>query len=248
MNSTRTSARLRNRDDEYPHPGVLDQHHTRRRTRRRLRSSALAFALGSTLLAACAYDSAASAPPGSAATSAPADGHDDHGGSDGVMSVADRSAAQLTTAGFQDVKTAEAAGYASSLDTLGCFQDETLGGMGVHYIDQSLMDATVSINEPEALVYELDADGEITGLVAHEYIVPVEAWTSTTPPSLFGVSFHRHPSLPLWVLHAWLWKENPSGIFDDWNPAVRQCPSGVPIFGVDLPLPADPPPTTSAGG
>ena len=28
---------------------------------------------------------------------------------------------------------------------------------------------------------------------------------------------------------------NPTGMFQDWYPAVRQCPPGVPIFGVDLP-------------
>ena len=54
------------------------------------------------------------------------------------------------------------------------------------------------------------------------------------PPSLFGVAFHRHPTLPLWVLHTWIWKDNPTGVFQDWNPAVRQCPAGVSIFGRDL--------------
>ena len=53
--------------------------------------------------------------------------------------------------------------------------------MGVHYIDESLLDATVDITRPEALVYELDGNGAITGLVAHEYIVPVDAWTATEP-------------------------------------------------------------------
>ena len=151
------------------------------------------------------------------------------------MDPADRAAAMLATAGYQDVATAEAAGYASSLDTLGCFTDPERGGMGLHYIDQSLMDDQVDITEPEALVYELDANGDITGLVAHEYIVPIDAWTEPTPPQLFGMDFHQHPTLPLWVLHAWLWKDNPTGIFEDWNPAVRQCPPGVPIFGKDLP-------------
>jgi hypothetical protein len=150
----------------------------------------------------------------------------------------DRAAAMLATANFQDVETADAAGYASSLDTLGCFQDPALGGMGVHYIDQQLMDDHVDITKPEALVYELDAKGNIAGLVAHEYIVPVDAWHESTPPQLFGMEFHRHPTLPLWVLHAWLWKDNPRGVFEDWNPAVRQCPAGVPIFGQDLPAPA----------
>ena len=151
------------------------------------------------------------------------------------MQPADRAAAQLASAAFQDVGAAEAAGYASTIDTLGCFQDPEAGGMGVHYLNESLLDATVELARPEALVYELDRDGTITGLVAHEYIVPVDAWTSKSPPSLVGVDFHRHPTLPLWVLHTWIWKDNVDGVFVDWNPAVRLCPDGVPIFGVDLP-------------
>jgi hypothetical protein len=71
--------------------------------------------------------------------------------------------------------------------------------------------------------------------VAHEYIVPIEAWTSEEPPNLFGLDFHQHGTLPLWILHAWIWKDNPSGVFTDYNPKVRLCPEGVPIFGVDLP-------------
>ena len=73
--------------------------------------------------------------------------------------------------------TAEAAGYASSLDTFGCFTDPDRGGMGLHYIDESLLDDHVDITKPEALVYELDANGDITSLVAHEYIVPIDNWT-----------------------------------------------------------------------
>ena len=164
----------------------------------------------------------------------------------GEMTAADRASAMLATAAYQDVAVAEAAGYASSLDSLGCFQNPEQGGMGVHYIDQALIDATVDITNPEALVYELDADGAITGLVAHEYIVPLDAWTESEPPSLFGTSFHQHPTLPLWVLHTWVWKDNATGVFEDWNPAVRLCPDGVPIFGVDLPAPAETPTTAAS--
>ena len=142
-----------------------------------------------------------------------------------------------TTADFQDVATAEAAGYTSTVDTLGCFQNPAHGGMGVHYVDQDLVDDHVDLTKPEALVYEFDATGQISGLVAHEYIVPIDAWTSPTPPSLAGIAFHKHPTLPLWILHTWLWKDNPTGIFQDWNPAVRQCPTSLPIFGTDLPEP-----------
>jgi hypothetical protein len=159
-----------------------------------------------------------------------------HGhGAPATMSPTDRATAMLATSPYQDVATAEAAGWASTLGTLGCFQDPAQGGMGVHYLNQSLMDGVVDARHPEALVYELDATGAVTGLVAHEYIVPVDAWTSSRPPRLFGMDFHRHPVLPLWVLHTWLWKDNPAGVFADWNPAVRPCPAGVPIFGRDLP-------------
>jgi hypothetical protein len=173
-----------------------------------------------------------------------------------TLTPTDRAAAQLATAAFQDVHVAEAAGYASSLNTLGCFQDPTRGGMGVHYINQALLDAHLDIAHPEALVYELDANGRVAGLVAHEYIVPVEDWHSATPPELFGVAFHKHPTLPLWVLHVWLWRDNPTGPFQDWNPAVRLCPPNAPIFGSDRrvitqmppPLPPSPPPGTDVEG
>lgn len=215
-----------------------------RRCRRRRYHTLTAFAFAALAVAGCASgtasprESTATAPTTPTGT-ATADGR--HGGTD--MRPADRAAAQLASAAYQDLDAALSAGYASTLDTLGCFQDPGLGGMGVHYVSATLMDDTVDITEPEALVYELDADKAVTGLVAHEYIVPVEAWTSADPPALFGVPFHRHPTLPLWVLHAWLWKDNAAGVFADWNPSVRLCPEGVPIFGRDLPAP-DPPGST----
>lgn len=153
-----------------------------------------------------------------------------HGG--GVEAdQADIVAATLAGAAFQDVSAAEAAGYGSTMEDLGCFENVDLGGMGLHYLNGELLDDQVDITAPEALVYELDASGEIAGLVAHEYIVPVDAWSRAEPPNLFGIDFHQHPVLPLWVLHAWLWKDNPSGMFVDFNPKVRLCPEGVPVFG-----------------
>lgn len=197
---------------------------------RRLRFLLATAAVGAAALSVGVVAAASAAPTQSAAQSAAHDDHDGH-----TMSAEDRTMAMAATARYQDVEVAEADGWASSIDTLGCFQDADRGGMGVHFVNDSLMDDVVDIAKPEALVFEMDADGDITGLVAHEYIVPVDAWTSTAPPRLFGRDFHRHPVLPLWVMHAWMWKDNPTGMFSDWNPAVRPCPSGVPIFGVDLP-------------
>jgi hypothetical protein len=143
--------------------------------------------------------------------------------------------AYLGAAAFQDVEMAAAAGWVSTAETLGCFESPEFGGMGIHYLNESLLDAEPDATSPEALVYELDRDGQIVGLVGHEYLVPVEAWTSDEPPELFGVEFQQHPVLPFWALHTWIWKDNPAGTFADWNPKVRPCPDGVPIFGVNLP-------------
>lgn len=200
---------------------------------RRRRSVWLALLPLAAVTAACGADQIASA-GGEETDAAPAAAAYDHRAGHGMGSQ-DRATAMLATAGYQDVATAKADGYGSSIDTLGCFQDPSKGGMGLHYVNEELLDATLDPTEPEALVYELGLDGEPIGLVAHEYIVPIDAWTAHDPPQLFGRQLHRHPTLPLWVLHTWLWKDNPRGVFEDWNPAVRLCPSGVPIFGVDLP-------------
>jgi hypothetical protein len=187
--------------------------------------SLLAFGLVASLITGCTSGDDAS----STTTTT------EHPMGDIAADPADVVTAVRATAAFQDVATAEAAGYGSTIDGLGCFENGEFGGMGLHYLNESLMDASLDIATPEALVYELGADGKIVGLVAHEYIVPIEAWTESEPPNLFGVELHQHPTLPLWVLHAWVWKDNPAGLFQDWNPAVRLCPEGVPVFGVDSP-------------
>lgn len=113
-----------------------------------------------------------------------------HGAGDDVDPT-EITAALLAASGFQDVAVAQAAGYGSTIDALGCFQSADEGGMGLHYLKEDLMDDVVDVATPEALVYELDHTGEIVGLVAHEYIVPLEAWTSEEPPELFGSSSIR---------------------------------------------------------
>ena len=149
---------------------------------------------------------------------------------------ADLARARNATARFHEVSHAESAGFGSTLGVLGCFESPE-GGMGVHYLNGGhLEDLDPDVGEPEALVYEMHAD-ESLRLVALEYIVPREPWdaTHTEMPMLFGQMFHPHPVLPLYVLHAWVWKPNPDGMFSDWNPRVGECPEGVPVFGVDLP-------------
>lgn len=199
------------------------------------RTSAALAVLGAVLLGGCATT------PGT-----PSASHSPQG--DGTELDAQLKAARAATERFTDHGVAETAGYASTRDTLGCFHDSAKGGMGLHYVSDRLMDAALDSNAPEALVYELDSTGAPAALVAHEYIVPVEAWKSTDPPMLLGQHLHRHATLPLWVLHVWLYRENRSGLFADFNPDVAPCPAGVPVFGVDLPKPATAPSSPGAPG
>lgn len=126
-------------------------------------------------------------------------------------------AVRHATAKFHDVGRAVKAGYNPAL---ACFDLPGVGGMGQHYIKPPL--AKLNPIEPEALVYEVEGD-ELT-LVAVEYIVPQDTWTSSQPPRLFGQWFLRNDALGLWTLHAWIWRANPLGTFASYNPRVEMCP------------------------
>ncbi len=130
------------------------------------------------------------------------------------------AAVRDATAKFHSTSNAVEAGYGPFLS---CFDLPGVGGMGQHYVDASLLDATLQPTRPEALVYEID--GSKLKLVAVEYIVPWSAWVSPEPPRLFGQTFYRITSLHVWALHAWVWRHNPLGVFANYNPNVRMCPA-----------------------
>jgi hypothetical protein len=130
------------------------------------------------------------------------------------------------TAQFHRPAAARAAGYGLVPGLDSCFENPGVGGMGFHYIDTvELNNTTLNLQRPEALVYTPSPNGLQLGAV--EYIVPKALWDAagnTQPPSLMGISLHLEPSLGVYILHAWVWKDNPAGTFEDWNPAVALCP------------------------
>jgi len=138
--------------------------------------------------------------------------------------------ARQGTSRFHNVVHAQSAGYGSTLDLLGCFENPAEGGMGLHYLNGALLDGTVDAAAPEALVYEMREDGQLK-LVGLEFLVPEGLVDPDNPPELFGHQFHPHGVLPFWILHVWIWRPNPSGMFSDYNPGVAMCPEGVPVFG-----------------
>ena len=126
------------------------------------------------------------------------------------------------TQGFTAVTAALAAGY--TVQITGCMADPALGGMGFHIGNPDRINATVELEKPEVLLYEPQADGTRV-LVAVEYIVPFTAWTASAPPQLMGQTFRRNEEFEVWALHVWLYRENPTGIFSDWNPRVSCTPT-----------------------
>jgi hypothetical protein len=137
------------------------------------------------------------------------------------------------TARFHDLDAAVAAGYSvrvADVNGITCIAQPGAGAMGVHMLNPALLDTTVDADNPELLVYEPKGDG--MKLVALEYLVFKQAWEdegNTAPPALFGQDFlltaspNRYGLPPFYALHAWIWKENPSGLFSPWNPRVN-CP------------------------
>lgn len=86
------------------------------------------------------------------------------------------------------------------------------------------------------MVYEIAENGELE-LVGVEYVVPQEfvedeSGTVVALPSLHGRQFHKHSSLPLYILHAWIWEENPQGIFADFNASVGPCPANLAVLTI----------------
>jgi len=107
--------------------------------------------------------------------------------------------------------------------------DNPAGGMGIHFVNGARVgDATESAAAPEAVIYEPTKNGGLR-LVAVEYVVTKEAWEAagnTTVPRLFGHDFelvlagNRYGLPDFYELHAWIWKNNPAGMNEDWNPDV----------------------------
>lgn len=121
------------------------------------------------------------------------------------------------TAPFHRFDVAVAEGWGTQITA--CFEDPNVGGMGFHYGNTAYIDGTVDVLQPELLLYEPQKNGNMR-LVAVEYIVPFDAWTSSEPPQLFGQSFSRNEAFGIWALHVWHERNNPRGMFADWNPKV----------------------------
>lgn len=122
----------------------------------------------------------------------------------------------------------------------------SMGAMGIHYFRPDLLGITrdkprvdgngnhTDFLKPAVLIYEPQADGTLE-LVAVENLVFQKAWHAAghkVPPSFHGVEYdlmqddpateidEAHMFEPHYDRHVWLYRENPNGIFAQFNPNV----------------------------
>jgi hypothetical protein len=129
----------------------------------------------------------------------------------------DLATLRSVTAGLHSFEAAKDAGWNVKITDCMAIAE---GGMGLHFGNPKFIDGKARVNEPELLLFEPQKNGQMR-LVGIEYIIPyTELSRESEPPVLFGRQFSRVDSFQLWGMHAWVWKENPSGMFADWNPTV----------------------------
>ena len=132
-----------------------------------------------------------------------------------------------------------------SADMMG--RPASLGAMGIHYFRPDLLGISgppnprvngngthTDFNKPAILIYEPQADGSLE-LVAVENLVFQKSWHAagnTAKPSFHGVEYdtmqddpatkidEAHMFEPHYDRHVWLYRENPNGMFAQFNPNV----------------------------
>lgn len=159
---------------------------------------------------------------------------------------------------YRDVEAALADGYLPDPTGMcvsgAMYGDPELGDMGLHYFRPDLLgitsveppidgtDAEIVWDEPEILVYLPGPDGSAE-LLAVEYLVFESAWKAAgneEPPAFHDQPFYRmaddprteideaHGFTPHYELHVWTARENPAGLFAEFNPNVTCPPADDP--------------------
>ena len=118
------------------------------------------------------------------------------------------------TARYHDLNVATADGF------ILLHPCESLPGEGpvgtVYYHPGRLLDGAIDPALPDALIYEPREDGRAR-LVGVEFAVPN---TGQATPTLLGATFQREDEFGVYALHAWVWRNNPDGLFAETNRQV----------------------------
>ena len=152
------------------------------------------------------------------------------------------AAARQATEKYQDVRVAEAAGYRAI--------GPNVPGMGIHYVRLADRQH-FSVTEPPILLYERDAAGGLRLIgVSYLLVAPTgtDGQPASPPFPKALASWHKHNNICVlpdnstsvdlsesqctgrgghftaetsWMLHAWIWKDSPDGVFSPTNPLVK---------------------------
>ena len=141
---------------------------------------------------------------------------------------------RAATARYHDVDAALAAGYVRVSPCV----FNTAGSKAIHFQKPVLVDAVVDVQAPEVLLYEPTKNGDLR-LVGVEFLIPAGAWDAfhSGTPMLGEQPFmdRRSPPfgapIPNYALYVWLWRHNPNGMFQQYNPAVSCEFADVSVIG-----------------
>jgi hypothetical protein len=124
--------------------------------------------------------------------------------------------ARSATAKYRDINNA----FRDNYQDIGL----VIQNMGYHFMKAANVDSVFDLTRPELLVYSKNEDGSFE-LGAVEYAVPIDPQSPNTPPNGFTGTADQWDfntlNTGLWTLHAWVWKNNPDGVFNMMNPLVH---------------------------
>ena len=93
------------------------------------------------------------------------------------------------------------------------------GPVGAVYVNVArLTDGVIDPESPDALIYEPTRSGALR-LVGVEFAIP-KAMAGGQPPTFLGATFQNEDEFGVFALHAWVWRNNPEGLFAETNPRV----------------------------
>jgi hypothetical protein len=124
---------------------------------------------------------------------------------------------QRVTARYHDLEVARSDGFVLLHD---CESRPGEGPVGTVYVHLGrLLDGVIDAEVPDALIYEPQRVGR-PKLVGVEFAIPVALAPGQQPPTFLGATFQSEPEFGVYALHAWVWRNNPNGLFAETNPRV----------------------------
>jgi len=123
---------------------------------------------------------------------------------------------RAATAKYQNIENAFADNYDKDPVVI-------LPNMGYHFLKLELVSPVFDLRKPAILVYNKKDNGNFE-LVAVEYAVPMSSLPPHVAPEGFTGNDDEWNENTLntgwWTLHAWVWKNNPDGVFKPMNSSV----------------------------